>query len=131
MHRLVSQLQITRKLSDGLKIYLRSNLCCHFLGVLVLSPSAQLLCLLPRAVFQRSFLDALTFEMMTLPMLLPSGHYVDSSTLDKLAHTDALYGRPPTDPFTGTEDLDPCLVCTVMFFVCCVFRNCFQWILQA
>ena len=46
-------------------------------------------------------LDALTFELMVLPMLLPSGHYVDRSTVDKLAAADAVYGRPPTDPFTG------------------------------
>ena len=47
------------------------------------------------------FLDELTFEMMALPMLLPSGHCVDKSTLDKLADADAQYGRLPTDPFTG------------------------------
>ena len=47
------------------------------------------------------FLDELTFELMVLPMLLPSGHCVDQSTVDRLASNDALYGRPPTDPFTG------------------------------
>jgi hypothetical protein len=47
------------------------------------------------------FLDELTFELMILPMLLPSGHFVDQSTVDRLADSDALYGRPPTDPFTG------------------------------
>lgn len=46
-------------------------------------------------------LDELTFELMVLPVLLPSGHCVDQSTVDRLAHNDALYGRPPTDPFTG------------------------------
>ena len=45
------------------------------------------------------FLDELTFELMVLPMLLPSGHCVDQSTLDKLAHNDALYGRPPNRSF--------------------------------
>lgn len=47
------------------------------------------------------FLDELTFELMVLPVLLPSGHCVDQSTVDRLASNDALYGRPPTDPFTG------------------------------
>ena len=47
------------------------------------------------------YLDEITCEIMILPMLLPSGHYVDRSTLDKLSHTDTLYGRPPSDPFTG------------------------------
>ena len=47
------------------------------------------------------FLDEITCEVMILPMLLPSGHVVDRSTLDKLHHTDSVYGRPPSDPFTG------------------------------
>lgn len=47
------------------------------------------------------FLDELTFEVMVLPMLLPSGHFVDKSTLDRLAVRDSSYGRSPTDPFTG------------------------------
>ena len=52
-------------------------------------------------IFEK-FLDELTFEMMALPMLLPSGHYVDQTTLDKLAQSDVAAGRPPTDPFTGS-----------------------------
>ena len=48
------------------------------------------------------FLDKITYEVMQIPMLLPSGHCVDRSTVEKLASNDALYGRPPTDPFTGT-----------------------------
>ncbi len=49
------------------------------------------------------FLDELTFELMVLPVLLPSGHCVDQSSVDRLAHNDALYGRAPTDPFTGLQ----------------------------
>lgn len=49
------------------------------------------------------FLDEITFEMMQIPMLLPSGHFVDRSTLDKLMHTDSTYGRMPCDPFTGNN----------------------------
>ncbi len=46
-------------------------------------------------------LDSLTYEVMLIPMSLPSGHFVDRSTVDKLANNDAIYGRAPTDPFTG------------------------------
>ena len=47
------------------------------------------------------FLDELTFEIMSVPMLLPSGHMVDRCTLDKTQEADLMFGRPPTDPFTG------------------------------
>ena len=53
------------------------------------------------------FLDEITFELMLLPMLLPSGHFVDQSTLERLAHTDSTYGRPPSDPFTGMTSVLP------------------------
>lgn len=53
------------------------------------------------ATVPEQFLDEITYELMALPMLLPSGHFVDRSTLDKLQHTDSMYGRPPSDPFTG------------------------------
>lgn len=53
------------------------------------------------ATVPEHFLDEITYELMALPMLLPSGHFVDRSTLDKLQHTDSMYGRPPSDPFTG------------------------------
>lgn len=51
------------------------------------------------------FLDKITYEVMHIPMLLPSGHCVDRSTVEKLGNNDALYGRAPTDPFTGTYAL--------------------------
>lgn len=53
-------------------------------------------------------LDALTFEVMVLPMLLPSGYTVDQSSLDKLAERDVAHGRPPTDPFTGITHYAEC-----------------------
>lgn len=49
------------------------------------------------------FLDEITCDVMVVPMLLPSGHYVDKDTLDRLMHTDAIYGRTPSDPFTGKK----------------------------
>lgn len=47
------------------------------------------------------FLDKLTYQLMVLPMVLPSGHYVDQTTAEKTQELDLLYGRPPSDPFTG------------------------------
>ena len=38
---------------------------------------------------------------MVIPILLPSGHTVDQETLEKHNKTEAVWGRPPNDPFTG------------------------------
>lgn len=38
---------------------------------------------------------------MLLPMLLPSGVSVDSTTLEEYRKREAGWGRPPSDPFTG------------------------------
>ena len=56
------------------------------------------------------FLDALTYEIMLLPHILPSGYYVDQSSIDKSHELDLMNGRPPSDPFTGipySEHLRP------------------------
>ncbi|KAM4809117.1 RING finger protein 37 [Rhinophrynus dorsalis] len=47
------------------------------------------------------FLDPITLEIMTFPMLLPSGKVIDQSTLDKCNQSEASWGRMPSDPFTG------------------------------
>lgn len=47
------------------------------------------------------FLDAITYEIMTQPILLPSGKIIDQSTLLKHEETEAIWGRRLTDPFTG------------------------------
>ncbi|XP_065882940.1 RING finger protein 37-like [Dysidea avara] len=47
------------------------------------------------------YLDEITYEIMLVPMLLPSGHYVDQSTIDKFTSTENAWGRPGADPFTG------------------------------
>ena len=47
------------------------------------------------------FLDELTFDIMSTPMLLPSGHSIDVFTLDRFSDAEATYGRQPSDPFTG------------------------------
>nr|AAC60292.2 fKIAA0680 [Takifugu rubripes] len=46
------------------------------------------------------FLDPITQEVMVLPMLLPSGMSVDTSTLEEHQKREATWGRAPTDPFT-------------------------------
>lgn len=54
------------------------------------------------------FKDALTFEIMTLPVTLPSGSTVDQTTLDKWIETEASYGRTGSDPFTGQKFSNVC-----------------------
>lgn len=53
------------------------------------------------ATIPDEFLDCITFEMMSLPMVLPSGKVVDKSTLDRHSKSDESWGRAPSDPFTG------------------------------
>ncbi|XP_058792534.1 RING finger protein 37 [Phymastichus coffea] len=47
------------------------------------------------------FLDPITFEIMTQPIVLPSGKIIDQMTLEKHGQTEAIWGRPVSDPFTG------------------------------
>ncbi|XP_066853180.1 RING finger protein 37 [Anser cygnoides] len=47
------------------------------------------------------FLDPITLEIMTFPVLLPSGKVIDQSTLEKCNRSEASWGRVPSDPFTG------------------------------
>lgn len=54
------------------------------------------------------FKDALTFEIMSLPMTLPSGSTIDKSTLERYVESEATYGRYPSDPFTGVRFSDKC-----------------------
>ncbi|KAG9270646.1 RING finger protein 37 isoform X1 [Astyanax mexicanus] len=56
------------------------------------------------------FLDPLTQELMVLPLILPSGMVIDSSTLEEYQKHEATWGRLPNDPFTGvpfTQDSKP------------------------
>lgn len=64
------------------------------------------------ATIPEEFLDCITFEMMSLPMVLPSGKVVDKSTLDRHSKSEEAWGRSPSDPFTGvsfTEHSKPIL----------------------
>uniref|UniRef100_A0A146P956 RING finger protein 37 n=1 Tax=Fundulus heteroclitus TaxID=8078 RepID=A0A146P956_FUNHE len=54
------------------------------------------------------FLDPLTQEVMVLPMLLPGGMSVDSSTLEEYQKREATWGRTPNDPFTGVPFTSSC-----------------------
>ena len=47
------------------------------------------------------FMDPITNDMLILPVLLPSGHTINSETLTKHSEAEAVWGRPPNDPFTG------------------------------
>ncbi|VDI46544.1 U-box domain-containing protein 5 [Mytilus galloprovincialis] len=47
------------------------------------------------------FIDSITQEIMTMPMVLPCGKNVDQSTLEKHVSAEASWGRMPSDPFTG------------------------------
>ncbi|KAH8287319.1 hypothetical protein KR054_005800 [Drosophila jambulina] len=49
------------------------------------------------------FLDCITWELMILPTVLPSGKVVDQSTIDKHAEAESKWHRHPSDPFTGLE----------------------------
>lgn len=47
------------------------------------------------------FLDPLTCEVMSVPLLMPSGHSLDAHTLERFIANEAIWARPPSDPFTG------------------------------
>ncbi|GFO48415.1 RING finger protein 37 [Plakobranchus ocellatus] len=52
-------------------------------------------------VVQEEFIDPITCEVMSIPMLLPCGKNVDKSSLDRFFDCEEIYGRVPRDPFTG------------------------------
>ena len=45
-------------------------------------------------------IDSVTCSQMVHPIMLPSGYWVDRSTLEKWKKESLLWSRPPTDPFT-------------------------------
>ena len=60
------------------------------------------------------YTDSITHNLMALPVLLPSGHYVDQSTVDKSIELDTINGRPPTDPFTGVPYTSRPMFCPLL-----------------
>ncbi|XP_031627313.1 RING finger protein 37 [Contarinia nasturtii] len=57
-------------------------------------------CLNPTIDVPEEFLDTLTYEIMALPMVLPSGKVIDYSTLQKHTQQEEKWGRVASDPFT-------------------------------
>lgn len=53
-----------------------------------------------------SFLDIITYEIMAIPMVLPSGKTIDNSTLLKHMEHEGKWGRVASDPFTGQPFTD-------------------------
>ena len=49
------------------------------------------------------FIDPITCDLMSLPIMLPSGYTVDQSTLDKHNSAEEKWGRSSSDPFTGVK----------------------------
>ncbi|XP_061184293.1 RING finger protein 37-like [Saccostrea echinata] len=47
------------------------------------------------------FTDAISCEIMSVPILLPCEKNIDQSTLEKHNSAEASWGRLPSDPFTG------------------------------
>lgn len=47
------------------------------------------------------FLDSITYELMAMPISLPSGKNIDRLTLEKHSQQEEKWGRAPTDPYTG------------------------------
>lgn len=49
----------------------------------------------------QDFIDPLTCEIMSLPIILPSGYTIDQHTLDRYGEIEKTWGRKVSDPFTG------------------------------
>lgn len=47
------------------------------------------------------FIDSITQDVLVMPYILPSGNIIDESTLAKHNKHEEMYGRLPSDPYTG------------------------------
>lgn len=81
-------------------------------------------------VIPEEYLDQITYEIMTLPTVLPSGKVVDQSTIEKHNSYEAQLGRLPYDPFTGqlySETRKPIFNCSLKAQIDeFMLRNCNQ-----
>lgn len=59
-------------------------------------------------IIPEEFLDSITYEVMCLPMTLPSGNTVDQTTIDKHINSQEIWCRKPFDPFTGQIFTETC-----------------------
>jgi hypothetical protein len=57
-------------------------------------------------------LDSITNDVMRQPILLPSGHWVDQSTIEKWRKENLTWSRQLNDPFTG-QILQPSILSSV------------------
>ena len=96
----IKYLQIWGSLSDSIPSALKATL------LQIISPDSSIATSQPRSDppatndIPSDFLDALTFDVMLIPMLLPSGYLIDRSTLEKCIAEDRCWCRAPRDPFT-------------------------------
>lgn len=52
------------------------------------------------------FIDPITCEVMSLPVVMPSGKIIDNTTLESYVNAERFWGRGPNDPFTGVMFTD-------------------------
>ncbi|XKL61913.1 hypothetical protein PGB90_001746 [Kerria lacca] len=67
-------------------------------------------------IIPEEFYDEITHELMTLPMILPSGKIIDHRTLEKFQNEESKWGRLPSDPFTGvifTQNIKPVIAASL------------------
>lgn len=60
-------------------------------------------CVAENVSIPEDFLDPITHEFMTNPIILPCGKIIDKSTLDKYLDIELKWNRLPNDPFTHVK----------------------------
>jgi len=102
-HRLTScalkYLQIWGTYSNSIPSTIKSHLQ-SLISPPIQSPSVAAAAAIPSKEIPSEFLDELTNELMIIPMLLPSGHLIDRTSLEKCVNEDMNLARLPRDPFT-------------------------------
>lgn len=64
-------------------------------------PKGKLADVDPSFIIPEDFLDSITNELLVMPFILPSGNIIDETTMQKHNKHEEMYGRLPSDPFTG------------------------------
>ena len=81
-------------IEDGVHIELKAK------APIPKAPNQKKISLDADIIIPEEFLDTITYEIMSIPMVLPSGKIVDKTTLEKHNRLEECWGRSPTDPFT-------------------------------
>lgn len=88
----------------------RISFCSQILHVYFLGETKQIAAISKpisdQITIPKEFFDPITNSCMSLPIILPSGHTIDRSTLEKYLEEEARYGRPANDPFTSVRFSD-------------------------